>query len=113
MGVGMNNNSNLFMKIQQQIETAEKAGQPISHLVKQQIELLKGSHDEFVKTAADKGYDKASFTFGKMEIDYFAAMRQLAQKIGLPLDEYDERIKQIQIRIMGEENYNRVFGNRN
>lgn len=109
MGVKMNDNSNLFMMIQKQIEAAEKAGQPIKTFVKQQIELLKDSHDEFIKTAQKQGYDLTNPRVGDIEVQQYTAMKQLAQKIGLPVDEYDKLIKAVRIRIFGEENYKIYF----
>ncbi len=112
MGIKVNNNSDLFNKLQKQIEAAEKTGQPIKTYVKQQIDLLKMSHDEFVKTAQKQGYDLNNPRVAQIEVQQYSAMRQLAQKIGLPVEEYDEFIKQIQIRVFGEENYNRFFKNK-
>ena len=112
MGIKVNNNSDLFNKLQKQIEAAEKTGQPIKTYVKQQIDLLKMSHDEFVKTAQKQGYDLNNPRVAQIEVQQYSAMRQLAQKIGLPVEEYDKFIKQIQIRVFGEENYNRFFKNK-
>ena len=109
MGIKVNNNSDLFNKLQQQVEAAEKNGQPIKTYVRQQIDLLKLSHDEFVKTAQKQGYDRNNPRVAQVEVQQYSAMKQLAQKIGLPVDEYDELIKQIQVRIFGEENYKRFF----
>ena len=109
MGIKMNNNSDLFKILQQQVEEAEKNGQSIKTLVKQQINLLKLSHDEFVKTAEKQGYEINNPKLAQIEIQQYSAMKQLAQKIGLPVDEYDKLIKEIQIRIFGEENYKKFF----
>jgi len=112
MGIKVNNNSDLFNKLQKQVEAAEMAGQPIKTYVKQQIDLLKVSHDEFIKTAQKQGYELNNPQVAKVEIQQYSAMRQLAQKIGLPVEEYDDFIKQVQIRVFGEENYNRFFKNK-
>jgi hypothetical protein len=109
MGIKMNDNSNLFNIIQKQVEAAEKAGQPIKTFVKQQIELLRNSHDEFIKTVQEQGYDLKNPRVGDIEIQQYTAMKQLAKKIGLPVDEYDMLIKTVRIRIFGEENYKRFF----
>ena len=105
----MNNNSDLFKKLQQQIEIAEKNGQPIKTFVKQQIDLLQLSHDEFIKTAQKQGYEMNNPRVAQIEVQQYSAMKQLAQKIGLPVDEYDKLIKEVQLRIFGEENYKRFF----
>lgn len=112
MSFKMKDNSKLFIMIQQQIETAEKAGQPIKTFVKQQIELLKDSHDEFIKTVQKQGYDLSNPRVGDIEVQQYTAMKQLAKKIGLPVDEYDKLIKDVRIRIFGEENYKRFFENK-
>lgn len=109
MVIKMNNNSDLFNKLQKQIEAAEKSGQPIEKFVKQQIELLKLSHDEFIKTAKNKGYELNNPQLAQIEVQQYSAMKQLAQKIGLPVEEYDKLIKAVQVRIFGEENYKRFF----
>ena len=111
MSIKMNDNSNLFNKLQQQIEAAQKKGLPIKTLVKQQIALLQESHDEFIKTAQKQGYDLNNPRVGDIEVQQYSAMKQLAQKIVLPVDEYDKLIKDVRIRIFGEENYKRFFEN--
>lgn len=110
MGIKMNNTDNMFLKLQAQIEEAQKLKKPIDGYVKQQIDLLKNAHDEFVKTVQDQGFDLNTPQVGEIEIKQYSAMKQLAQKIGLPVKEYDECIKAIQIRIFGKENYERFFG---
>lgn len=98
-----------FIKLQQKIETAQKENKPIKNLVKQQIKLLQEAHDEFVLNAKNRGYDHSDPIVGKIEIRQYSAMKQLARKIGLPLEEYDELIKNVKIRVLGEENYKRFF----
>lgn len=107
MEIRMNNNSDLFRQIQKQVEEAEKAGKPINTLVRQQIDLLKNSHDEFVKVVQESGYERDDFRLAKIEINQYSAIKQLAQKIGLPVDEYDKLIEEIKIRVLGAENYRR------
>lgn len=109
MVIKMDDNSKLFTKLQRQIEAAEKKGQPIKTYVEQQIDLLKMSHDEFIKTAQKEGYELNNPQLAQVEIQQYSAMKQLAQKIGLPVDEYDNLIKNVQVRIFGEENYKRFF----
>ncbi len=109
MGIKMNDNSNLFNEIQKQIEAAERKGLPIKTLVKQQIALLQDSHDEFIKAAKNQGYDINSPRVGDIEVAQYSAMKQLAQKIGMPVEIYDKLIKDVRIRIFGEENYRIYF----
>ena len=103
------NNNNSFEYLQAQIEAAEKKGEPVDGYVKQQINLLKASHEEFVKTAQEHGYELNNQKLGEIEVRQYSAMKQLAQKIGLPVEEYDSLIKEVRIRIFGEENYTRFF----
>lgn len=98
-----------FIKLQQKIETAQKENKPIKNLVKQQIKLLQEAHDEFVLNAKNREYDHSDPIVGEIEIRQYSAMKQLARKIGLPLEEYDELIKNVKIRVLGEENYKRFF----
>lgn len=108
MGIEMNNQQ-LFRQLQQQIEAAEKIGKPVVDLVRKQINLLKDTHDVFVKEALEKGYELTNQKLGEIEVRQYSAMKQLAQKVGLPVEEYDECIKKIRIRVFGEENYKRFF----
>lgn len=113
MGISMNSNSNkkFFELLQTKIEKATAENRPIDDYVKKQISLLKESHDEFIHTAQKQGYNINSPQVGEIEVEQFSAMKALAQKIGLPVDEYDEMIKNVQIRVFGEENYKRFFKN--
>lgn len=46
----------------------------------------------------------------KIRVKQYAAMRQLAEEIGDPTEQYDERIKEIQMGVFGKENFKRFFG---
>ena len=108
--IKMNNAAERFFnRLQQQIEKSKLENKPIQGLVKQQIKILQEAHDEFVSIAKSKGYDLLNPQVGEVEIRQYSAMKQLAQKIGLPIDEYDQKIKNIKIRVFGKENYNRFF----
>lgn len=113
MGIKMNGSENPFMVLQKQIEEAQKLNKPIDGYVKKQIGLLKNAHDEFIKTAQEQGYELTNPRVGEIEIQQISSMKQLATKIGLPVDEYDEMIKSIQIRVFGKENYKKFFGKNN
>lgn len=114
MGISMNSNSNkqFFEMLQGKIERAVAENRPIDDYVKKQISLLKESHDEFIHTAQKRGYSLNSPQVGEIEVQQYSAMKALAQKIGLPVEEYDELIKKVQIRVFGEENYRRFFENK-
>ena len=109
MVIKMNKSTELFNLIQKKMEKAIAENKPIDHYVKKQIQLLQEAHDEFISTAKFKGFDMQSPQFGEIEIQQFSAMKALAQKIGLPVEEYDELIKNVKIRILGEENYKKFF----
>lgn len=109
MVIKMNNSTELFNQIQKRIEQALAENKPIDHYVKKQIKLLQEAHDEFISTAKIKGYNMQSPQVGEIEIQQFSAMKALAQKIGLPVQEYDELIKNVKIRVFGEENYKKFF----
>ena len=108
--IKMNNASEQFFKrLQQKIEKAELENKPIQNLVKQQIKLLQEAHDEFISIAKAEGYSLQNPQVGEIEIQQLSAMKALAQKIGLPVQEYDELIKNVKIRVFGEENYKKFF----
>ena len=98
-----------FYKLQQRVEKAESENKPIQGLVEQQIKILQDAHDEFISAAKRKGYDLSNPQVGEIEIRQYSAMRQLAKKIGLPIEEYDELINKVKIRVFGEENYKKFF----
>lgn len=100
---------NFYNKLEKKIQLAIAENKPIKSLVEQQIKLLQEAHDEFIHTAKAQGFDLKSPQVGKIEIEQFSTMKRLAQKIGLPVEEYDELIKNVKIRVFGEENYKRFF----
>lgn len=104
-----NYTQSFFNRLQQKIDRAILENRPIDSFVKKQIELLQNSHDEFISVAKAKGHNIDSIDVAEIEIQQYSAMKQLAQKIGLPVEEYDNLIKQVKIRVFGEENYKRFF----
>lgn len=100
-----------FRELQLQIEKAQLENKPIDNYVKQQIELLKTAHDEFIQEAKQQGYDINTPSIADIELQQYYAMKQLAQKIGLPLEEYDALIKNVKIKVLGKENYKRFYEN--
>ena len=97
--------------LEQQIVDAKKEGKPIDTYVKQQIAILENARDEFVRKAQEKGYSLKNFRLGEIEIGQYSAMRTLAKKIGLPIEKYNEAIKQVKIRLFGEKGYKQFFEN--
>jgi hypothetical protein len=94
---------NDFNYLQQQIENAEKNGQPVEKYVMRQIDLLKETHDEFLTRAHEEGYRLESLQVDEIEIRQYSSMKALAEGIGLPVEEYDELIRAVRVRILGEE----------
>lgn len=109
MAIKMTNSTDYFNTLQQRIEKAIAENKPYDHYVKKQIELLKNAHDEFIATVKKNGMDINQANIGEIEVQQFSAMKALAKKIGLPVEEYDELIKNVKIRVLGEENYKRFF----
>lgn len=100
---------NFYDKLEQKIQIAQMNNKPVKDLVEQQIKLIQEVHDEFIASAKIKGYDLNNPNLGEVEVQHYSAMKQLAQKIGLPVEKYDNLIKEVRIRIFGEENYKRFF----
>ena len=105
----MRDNTKQFLEIQKLVEEAEAKGESITLLVREQIALLRDSHDEFLKWAKAMGYDLLSPRVGDIEVAQYSAMKQLAAKIGDPTEEFDEQIKSVRIRVFGEVNYKNFF----
>lgn len=101
---------NKFDILQKKIELAKANGEPIDDYIKEQIQVLKKAHDEFVKLAVAKGYSDNEVSVVEIEIEQFAIMKHLAESIGLPTEEYDNLIKDARIRLFGEENWKNFFG---
>lgn len=102
---------NKFDILQKKIELAKSNGEPIDSYVKEQIQVLKDAHDEFVKLVVAKGYNVNEVSVVEIEIEQFTLMKYLSESIGLPTEEYDNLIKDARIRVFGEENYTNFFGN--
>lgn len=101
-----------FSELQEQIEQAKKEGRSTAPYIRQQIALLQNAHDEFIQKAQAEGYRLNDVRVGEIRVKQYAAMRQLAEEIGDPTEQYDERIKEIQTGVFGDENYKRFFGNK-
>lgn len=94
--------------LEEKIKFAEHNGQSIDKYILREIEILQNAIDIFVVQARQR-YNLDEFDIAEIEIRQYATMRQLAQKIGLSVDEYDAKIKAIKIRLFGEENYKNLF----
>ena len=113
MGIGKMNGGtqDLFNNLQKKIDLAVKENRPIDSYVKKQIEILEQSHDEFVLRAKAEGFDLSSLSVAEIELQQYSAMKALATKIGAPVDKYDDVMKQIQIRVLGEDGYKKFIAN--
>ena len=95
-------------EIVQKVKEAESLNKPIENLVREQIAIMECQKDEFVKQADSLGIDELDKA--RVEIQIYSNIKFWAKKIGLPVDKYDESIKQIQKRIFGDENCKKFFG---
>lgn len=96
--------------LEEKIKLAEQNGQPIEKYILREIEILQTAIDTFVVQAKEKK-NLDEFDIGEIEIRQYAFMRQLAQKINHPTEKFDTAIKNVKIRLFGEENYDIFFGN--
>lgn len=81
-------------EIVQQVKEAEKLNKPIEKLVREQIAIMECQKDEFIKQADSLGID--GLNKARIEIQIYSNIKFWAKKIGLPIDKYDNLIKQIQ-----------------
>ncbi len=86
------------IEIVKQVKEAEKLNKPIEHLVKEQIAIMECQRDEFIKRANQLGFD--DLDKAKVEIQIYSNIKFWAKKIGLPVEKYDNLIKQVQKRIL-------------
>lgn len=101
--------SETFMQIQHKLERARQNGESIVPYVKAQIRLLESSHEEFLKQAVGEGYPLSHPRLCKIEIEQYSAMIQLAENAGLDTKKYNDKIKEIRIRVFGKANYKRFY----
>lgn len=95
--------------LEQKIKQAEAYGQPIDKYILREIEILQQTIDTFVEQMEKEGRLNDA-QVGAVEIRQYSAMKQLSQKINLPVDKYDKLIKEVQCRIMGQDNWETFFG---
>lgn len=94
--------------LEEKIKLAEQNGQPIEKYILREIEILQQAIDTFVEQAKERN-NLDEFDIGEVEIKQYATMRQLAQKINYPTEKFDTAIKNIKIKLFGEEGYNNFF----
>ena len=94
--------------LEEKIKLAEQNGQPIEKYILREIEILQKAIDTFVEQAKERN-NLDEFDIGEIEIRQYATMRQLAKKINYPTEKFDTAIKNIKIKLFGEEGYNNFF----
>lgn len=106
-----NNNHFDIEYLEYKIKQAQEHNEPIDNYILHEISWLQQQLDIFLEKSKQEGKDiETDFDIAEIEIRQYAAMKQLAQKISHPCDIYDEKIKQVQVRIFGEENWENFFG---
>ncbi|MGN0031023.1 MAG: hypothetical protein ACI37Q_03615 [Candidatus Gastranaerophilaceae bacterium] len=106
-----NNNHFDIEYLEYKIKQAQEHNEPIDNYILREISWLQQQLDIFLEKSKQEGKDiETDFDIAEIEIRQYAAMKQLAQKINHPCDIYDEKIKQVQVRIFGEKNWENFFG---
>lgn len=95
-------------EIVKQVKEAERLNKPIDNLVREQIAIMECQKDEFVKQADNLGFDDLGKA--RVEIGIYSNIKFWAQKIGLPVDKYDSKIKELRIKNLGAEFVKENFG---
>lgn len=104
------NNNYDIQYLEYKIKQAQENNEPIDSYILREIEWLQQQLDLFIEKSKDQGKDiETDFEIAEIEIRQYAAMKQLAQKINLPSNIYDKKIKQVQVRIFGKENWENFF----
>lgn len=98
----MENNQEKIRRLLTEIEAAEQRGDAVGALCSEAIECLETARQEFLQRARAQGYAANDLRVGEIEIKQLSAMRQLAQRGGLP-DPYTAAIREVRVRILGEE----------
>lgn len=94
--------------LEQKIKQAEAQGKPIKQYILRQIEILQNSIDTFMNQMKEENRE-FDVQIAEIEIRQYAKMKELALRINEPVKKYDDKIKNIRIRLFGEDNYNILF----
>ena len=86
-----------------EIDTLEKDGFPIQQQCTEAIACLERAHKMFVQRATKEGFSLQDCRVGEIEIKQYSAMKQMAIKGGLPHAHYDQRIREVRVRLFGEQ----------
>ena len=104
------NDKQELIELEEKIKIAEESGAPIEEFVLREIEILQQTIDIFIKEKTQEGLLN-DIAVAEAEIRQYSAMRQLAVKINYPTEKYTEHIKEVQCRLLGENNWKTFFGN--
>ncbi len=94
--------------LEYKIKQTQENNEPFDGYVLREIEWLQQQLELFLNKMKTQNRQN-DFDIAEIEIRQYAAMKQLAQKINHPCDEFDDKIKQVQIRIFGEEGQKQLF----
>lgn len=97
-----------LLELEQKIKHAKMNGEPIENFVKKQMEILENSIKIFIKKM-EKENKIFDVEIAEIEIRQYAVIRDLAISINQPYKRFEEKIKEIQSRIVGEENWEKFF----
>ena len=105
------NEINEIQMLEARINKAKQNNEPFDKYILQEIDWLKRQLSRFLKQMQESGRDiNTDIDVAEIEVKQYAVMKQLAQQIGAPTVEYDAKIKEIQCRLFGEENWENLFG---
>ena len=105
------NEINEIQMLEARINKAKQNNEPFDKYILQEIDWLKRQLAEFIVQMQQDGRDiEKDVDIAEIEIKQYAVMKQLALQIGAPTVEYDAKIKEVQCRLFGEENWENLFG---
>lgn len=97
-------NKEEMQQLNKKIREAEAKGLVPKILYIKQIELLEKAHKEFIKRSIEEGYNLSNnLDILEIELKQFGAMKQIAKKLGISTQKYDNYIKEARIRVLGKE----------
>ena len=94
-------NKSVAFKDLQELIKKEKNLKIKQELTLKQINILKEVQEEFLIKAKNSGYSLDSYNVLTIMQEQFKAMRTLAEQVNIPTIEYDNKIKEINLKIFG------------
>lgn len=95
--------------LEQEIKRAKSKGESVEKYILREIEILKNTISKFLETMESQGRLSDPNTV-YIEIRQYTKIKELAEKVNLPTQEYDDLIKEAQCKVLGEKNWNIFFG---